>query len=191
MRLAYLPNGSDAATQRYLRAVVATWQGAGLDAQLQILDHAQPLPERGVWLVVSAADITPQLQHWIDDGGRALLLGDDHNKGLAAWHDAQGRVLARHATSGKGQLLRLATALDPRQLPELLAADFPQQLLVLMQDQSIAPGLASAAMLEPVTGAVVDRLPLGRVPLQHGLILLLALCWLAERLVAAYAGRRP
>lgn len=192
MRITLLQDGSDATTQRYLRAIVAAWQRAGHGVELQAIDDAQTLPANGAWLVATAAAITPALEGWVDAGGHALLLAaaDKGMHGLAVWHDAQGRVLARHAASGNGQVLYLTTALDPRHLPELLDADFPHQLFALLQDQPVAPGLSMAAMLEPTAGAAVDRLPLGRVPLHNWLILLLALCWLAERLVAAHAGVR-
>lgn len=189
IRLAFAPSDDDA-TQRYLDGLITTWQDMGHEVQLQALDATQTPSADGAWLVVSATALTAGLHDWIDSGGRALLLADGSSEGLAVWHDTQGRVLARHAPSGKGQVLRLATALDPQQLPELLAADFPQQLLGLIQEQPQIPAWASAAMLKPVTGASVSRLTVGRVGLHNWLIMLLVLCWLAERLVAARAGRR-
>lgn len=184
LRLAGLAAGSDAIAQRLIPALVQSWHHAGHPAHGEVVHSVASLGTHDAWLVTTAP-VMPAVQAWLDGGGRALVFGDDTETGLAVWHDTQGRVLARHAQSGAGQVLRITALPEIQQFPELLEADFPQRLRTLMQGAPAAPGMASAEMLAPTRGPAVAPLPLGRVPLTPWLILALALCWFAERLVAA------
>ena len=71
---------------------------------------------------------------------------------MPAWHDADGSVLARQATSGRGRVIRLERELTPAALPLLLEPDFPRQLLDLLQGPPPAPTRVFAETHAPLPG---------------------------------------
>lgn len=173
----------------WLRAAVAAWNAREpgryrLDAQPLTV----PLGDDARWLAWLAPSPPATVSAWIERGGVALLVGDARPDGDPLWRDADGHVLARSLSSGRGRIIALPAALTPAALPLLLDADFPQRLLHALQGASPAPRRAVAAALEPVrlaqAGASADAPLDGAHPLDPWLALLVAALFLAERILA-------
>jgi hypothetical protein len=173
----------------WLRAAVAAWNVREpgryrLDAQ----PLAVPLGDDARWLAWLAPSPPAAVSAWIERGGIALLSGDARQDGDPLWRDADGHVLARSLSSGRGRIIMLPAALTPAALPLLLDADFPQRLLGALHGASPAPQRAVAAALEPVrlerASASTSAAPGGSHPIDPWLALFVAAVFFAERVLA-------
>jgi hypothetical protein len=179
---------ADHPARPYLQAAHRAWHGAprASDAGVQASDAADvepnTLPEltpdtapaahvdATLWL--SAAPLPPELRDWLASGGRVLAIGasPDDDAGVRLWRGEQGAVL-RGARIGRGELRLLDCPLDPRCMPEVLDAGFPQLLQTWLTPDPPAPDRADAVHVKP---SVVDRT--APEPVQ---LLLPWLAWLA------------
>jgi hypothetical protein len=178
----------------YLRAAVAAWNTREpgrytLDAQP--LDA--PIPDDERWLAWLAPQVPTNVSAWIDHGGIALLTHQNDASADALWRDAQGDVLARVEPRGSGRAIELPHALSPADLPLLLDADFPDRLLAALQGPPAPPTRAMADAVRPkqidaASGAthLFDRAR----PLDPWLVVLIALLFLVERVVATWPRRQ-
>lgn len=183
----YAPDAQGALV--WLRAAVAAWNVREpgryrLDAQ----PLAAPLGDDARWLAWLAPSPPAAVSAWIERGGVALLSGDARPEGDPLWRDADGHVLARSLSSGRGRIIALPAALTPAALPLLLDADFPQRLLGALQGAAPAPQRALAAALEPVqlarASAPTSIVSGGAHPLDTWLALFVAALFFAERILA-------
>ncbi len=187
---------------RYLRAAAAAW--AQLDAPITTDDELPPatppdiapanaaLPPVGtplVWLV--PGELPTPLRDWIQAGGHILFEPATDwplpTPGAVSWRDAEGSVLARSASHGRGRLTRLEHMLAPAELPALLDAAFPRQLHDLLQAPAPAPTRAYADTHTPLAGG--PGFPETPRPLDPSLIWLIVGLFALERLWAT--RRRP
>ena len=179
---------------RYLEAAVAALARTGTRRYaLDIAPQDAPIGEAAQTLVWLGAEPTPAVTKWIESGGTAIVDRQPRAAGTPTWRDASGSVLARAAPLGRGQLVALAPAFAPRELPALLDADFPERLRNLVEGAPPIPTRAPAAAIEPRTGAQAIGLaaaPAASKPLDPWLALAIALLVLAERIVATRA-RQP
>jgi len=137
-----------------------------------------------VWL---GSALPREITAWIEAGGTALVDDQPSATGAPIWRDAEGNVLARVQTLGRGRLVALTAALSPETFPPLLDADFPQHLLDLLQGAPPAPTRASADALRPASApsaALRAETLASAKPLDPWLALLIAVLILIERIVA-------
>jgi hypothetical protein len=183
----YAPDAQDSLV--WLRAAVAAWNVREpgryrLDAQPLTV----PLGDDARWLAWLAPSPPAAVSAWIERGGVALLSGDAQPDGDPLWRDADGHVLARSRSSGRGRIIALPAALTPAALPLLLEADFPQRLLGALHGASPAPQRAVAAALEPVrlehAGTTTSAASGGSHPVDPWLALAAAALFFAERVLA-------
>ena len=179
----------DAASARYVEAVVAAWNTRepgryALDAA--IADKAIPGDAR--WLVWLAPAPPRAVLAWIERGGSALLAhaGD---AGDALWRDAHGAVVARERRIGAGRAIALPGALAPEALPQLLDPAFPAELRTAFAAAPPAPDRADARSMQPArSDGEAVRSPAsaaGARPLDAWLALAIAALFAFERVVAS------
>ena len=186
----YAPSSQPAL--KYLGAAVSALNARGptrysLDAQPQ--DVALDSATRDViWL---GADLPPAMTAWIEAGGTALVDHQPQSSGAPVWRDADGDVLARIESRGRGRIVTLTGAFSPQTLPALLDADFPQRLLALLQGPEAAPTRAPADVVRAGQGtaiataaATASAMPASTKPLDPWLTMLVAMLFLIERVVA-------
>ncbi len=182
------------AAMRYLRAAQAAWKGDGATTAAASSEAliTQPLPANTrqlIWLAPGA--LPAAIDAWVREGGAALLDRDTTLANLPAttvlWRDATGAPLVEGAAYGKGRVMRFTRELTPQELPVLLEPDFPQQLRTLFDPPGVAPTRVLASTHEPLTGG--PPFPQSPRDLQPWLVLLIALLFLAERLLATGARR--
>lgn len=176
-RLRLQADAAHAAALRYLRAAERAWQPG---------DSA---PEVQVWLQGGA--LPAALRQQVDAGSTALLAADAQppvdTTMHPLWRDETGETLVEGGALGRGRLLRFTRALQPQAMPQLLDAQFPQQLRELLQPTPPEPARADARSHAPQTGARAHA-PLPR-DLQPWLALLIALLFVLERWIATSARR--
>lgn len=179
---------------RFLRAAALAWHDAdALSSEaFSAGPAAQPLDPQArhlVWLV--PGELPAPVRAWVEAGGVALLDASVEaalpDTATAWWHDAHGAPLVEGGRSGQGRLLRFTRELSPRQMPQLLEADFPRQLRELLDGPAPAPASALAVDHAPDTGAAGHPQPPRE--LRPWLALLIALLFLVERWLATSRRR--
>lgn len=170
-------DAAHASALRYLRAAERAWQTR---------DNA---PEALVWL--QGGPLPPALRRQVEAGGTALLASDVQLPADVAlhplWRDEAGETLVEGGALGRGRLLRFARPLQPQAMPQLLDAQFPQQLRELLQPMPPEPSHADARTHAPLTGARAYASPPRE--LQPWLALVIALLFVLERWIATRARR--
>ena len=176
-RLRLQADAAHASALHYLRAAERAWQAG---------DNA---PEVQVWL--QGGPLPPALRREVEAGGTALLASDVQLPADAAlhplWRDEAGETLVEGGALGRGRLLQFARALQPQAMPQLLDAQFPQQLRELLQPMPPEPSRADARTHAPLTGARAYASPPRE--LQPWLALVIALLFVLERWIATRARR--
>jgi Aerotolerance regulator N-terminal len=173
----------------FIRAAVAAWNVG--EPGRYVLDSAPIGTAIGVdvrWLIALSPDLPAEIAGWIEHGGTALVERRSASVATPVWRNESGKVLARTSANGNGRLIELAPALTTQDLPELLDGTFPQRLVELFRPPP-APTRALAAMAKPLQG-MVDAAP-ARQALDEQLALLIAILFLAERVVAARSRKQP
>lgn len=179
-------DGSDAvrASLRVWHAVAAAWQTeasadiAALDAPLPALTADTLL----VWL--ADAPLPAAAQAHLASAGRVLLATPVDGSTPALLDNGEGSPLL--ARSGDGRF-HLAQPLTPASAPAVLEADFPARLLQALQPR-VEAARADAADHAPVSGAPALFAPTPQ-PLAPMLIVLIALLFVLERLLAHWSHR--
>jgi hypothetical protein len=177
-----------AAALRYFRAAADAW---GAAPQFSA-EASAALPPRGAVLVwLTPGPVPADVTDWVSAGGTALL-GSAAEVAMPAataslWADETGETLAEGGMLGAGQLLRFTRPLEPAAMPELLSPDFATILRDLVAPPAPPPARMVAAAAEPVAG--VAPFPLPPRELAAWLGVLIALTFLAERLLASRARR--
>ncbi len=183
---------ADAASSlRYVRAVQQAWHPqAALDSGSDTLPFTGN--DRTVRLWLSSKPLPSELTAWAGNGGR--LLADARTPVPAdaqrqpIWRDdATGALLLERISTGDGQWLRWASALDPALMPALLDPTFPSQLQRHLQPVP-TPRRALAENLHPDTGGAAYPQPARE--LAPWLVLAIALLFLLERWLASAPRRR-
>jgi len=179
----------------YLRAAIAAWNVRepgryALDAQ----PTTAALPDDAHWLVWLAPDFPASLAAWIECGGVALVAHHAEADATPLWRDRDGRVLASGQPLGAGRIIALPHAFAPADLPSLLDATFPEQLLAALRGIAPAPDRAFAATVEPDhdgAAAAATRAPSGHdaTPLDAWLAIAIATLFALERIVATSRRR--
>lgn len=179
----------------YFRAVHSAWQAelkAGDKMPLDSADISLPLTPNVTTLVwLSYGELPAEIRDWINKGGTLIVSKDsvvpEIKSGVAAWRNEAGKALLLAAPLGQGRVLQWKQDLKPAAMPELLDADFPQDLMSLLQAKPLAPTQALANTQTPLTGAKAGP----EVPqsLQTWLALLVALLFLLERWLANSSRR--
>ena len=179
----------------YLRAVVAAWNMR--EPNRYTLD-AQPMtataPDDARWLVWLAPDFPSSLTSWVERGGVALVAHRTVKDATPLWQASDGSVLASEQSLGVGRVIALPNALAPSDLPLLLDADFPNQLLAAFRGEPPAPDRAFAAAAEPdrVGAGVAATSARGgnnAVALDAWLAIAIAVLFALERIVATMRSR--
>lgn len=176
---------------RYMHAVQQAWHpqtalDSGNDTQaFTAKDHVVRL-----WL--SSNPLPPELIAWAGNGGRLLVDARTpvpaNTQRLSLWRDdATDGLLLERISTGDGQWLRWASALDPALIPALLDPSFPSQLQLHLQPAP-TPRRALAESLHPDTGGAAYPQPARE--LAPGLVLAIALLFLLERWLASAPRRR-
>ncbi|GAA4865354.1 BatA domain-containing protein [Luteimonas vadosa] len=190
---------------RYLRAAAEAWAATSVDSgvgsgertpptALVVGNPDDPLPPGATalaWLV--PGPLPASILGWIEGGGTALLdsqteVAGMETKAIAQWRDQDGAVLVRGMPMGRGRVLQWTRPLAPAAMPALLDAGFPAQLRALFAPAMQAPGRVSSSAYSPRTG--MAAWPERPKALSHWLVLLVAVLFLVERLVAANPRRR-
>lgn len=172
-----------------VRALAAAWQADGMTLQLDIAPRTAPLPPPPAWLLWLGAPTPPGLDAWLRRGGSMLLTLHDtaHSSdaaGSVVWADDNGAGILRERLLGAGRVLSLAGPLRIDAVPALASPDFPRQLAALLRGPPPAPDRAPAASVAPLTLPSAHP-ALGRPqPLSPYLAVVIALLFLAERVVA-------
>ena len=184
----------EAASLGYLRAIEKAWNHTAPGRyRLDIQPLGAPIPETIDWLFWLAPS-SPALEHWLERGGVALLSNADDADGVPLWRDRGGRVVARMNRRNGGRLITLAGALLPAELSILVEADFPERLLRALEGAAPAPTAADARVLQLAgsTDPTLTSRPMLRTPrpLDSGLIVLIAIVFLGERLLSSHRSRR-
>ncbi len=178
----------------YFRAAATAFAEPGKPAAFDAAPADNSVPKTARYLVwLSSAPMSAPLLDWIETGGVALLAMDAPSPVEGAqptvWRDAEGAPLATAGRFGKGRVLSLVRALEPRAMPALVEADFPEQLWTLLAPPP-APNRVAAADYAPdvraTAGATYNPHP---VSLRPWLALLIALIFAAERWLATRRDR--
>jgi Aerotolerance regulator N-terminal len=184
--LRYAPDRESAVT--FVHAAVTAWNVDEPEHyRIDSASIATPIGSEARWLIVLSSDLTSEVSDWVRNGGIALIDHRPDSSAAPLWRDESGKVLARAGAIGKGQLVELVPALTPKDLPELLDATFPQRLAELFR-QPPPPTRGVAELAKPQRGNV-DATP-AKQSLDEPLALLIAVLFLAERIVAARSRRQ-
>jgi len=163
------------------------------DRQVDIASSAQPIPATARWLVwLAPGELPAPVRRWVEAGGTAVLdersVLADSMPLVAAWRDADGRVLANYATLGGGRVIRLTRPLLPAANADVLDAQFPARLRALFDGPSPPPQRALAAAIRPLAGGrTYAQAP---QPLDPWLAMFAAGLFVLERWFASSARRR-
>jgi hypothetical protein len=168
---------------RYLRAAAEAWG----DKPQFAASTATDLPEGDrvlMWLIPGR--VPPKVIDWVSAGGTAVL-GEGAqvimpDTTAALWRDELGNTLVEGAPLGAGRLLRFTRPLAPSAMPELLDANFAARLRDLITPPAPPPARVAAKAFAPSAG--VPPFPLAPRELSSWLGVLIALIFLAERLLA-------
>lgn len=178
----------DGTAQMVARALLAAWRADGLVLAVDEAADGVPVPE-GTSMLIAGTAIDTALSARIADG-LTLLRGDAADQvGEVLLRDDLGQPLLRRQRVGRGQIVTLAGALDPAQLPALRDPQLPQRLLPWLRPALPTPDRALAASVAPLRGAA-DAKPRA-VPLLPWLTPLIAALALLERVLATRSAREP
>lgn len=174
---------------KYLRAAAVALDAEGsAHFALDTATQDAALPDANTTLLWLGTEPTPAVRSWIESGGTAIVDHAPRAAGAPVWRDADGRVLARAEPLGRGRLVTLESAMLPQSMPQLLDAEFPHQLLALVEGEPRAPTRAPASAMAPAhANPVSATTPASRAmpkPIDAWLALALAALVLAERIVA-------
>jgi len=165
-----------------VRALAAAWQVDGTAIQWDIAAPDAPLPTTPGWLIWLAGPLPPGIDEWVRRGGSVLASRQAAGGGTVVLRDATGTAVLRATELGKGRLLTLEGPLRASESAALTAPDFPQALRELLRGPPTAPDRAPAASVAPLLSGHPADGP--AQSLDPYLALLLALSFLAERLIA-------
>lgn len=180
--------GASAAPLRYFRAAAAAWQAAdGFTAEA-----GDTLPSRDTVLVwLRPGPVPRSVTDWVSAGGTALLANTAEIAMPAAsgplWSDAGGETLVEGGPLGAGRVMRFTRPLEPAAMPDLLDPGFAAALRELVSPLAPPPARVAAEAAAPTGDAAPYPLP--PRPLSDWLAVLIALLFLAERLLASRRGR--
>jgi len=175
---------------RYFRAAASAWS----DTPRFEASTGADLPPRASVLVWLTPGPVPQaVSDWIGAGGTALL-GDTAQIAMPAssaalWRDGAGNALVEGGVMGAGRVLRFTRPLAPAAMPALLDPAFAATLRDLVSPPARPPMRVSAAAHAPAGG--IAPFPLPPRELAPWLAVLIALVFLAERLLATRRRRFP
>ncbi len=177
---------------RYIQALSQAWHEASDPLPARALTEA--LPSRSdvllVWL--ASGPLPPALMAWIEQGGTAVLAHEatvPSSDERLFWRASDASLAFHAATLGRGRVVHFDRALTPLAQPELLDATFPQVMRRALSPASAPASRAEARAQTPRDGAAAYPTP--PIPLQPWLALLVALLFLAERVLTTVVGRKP
>lgn len=180
----------EAPVETYLRAAVAAWNdGDAPRFRLERDDLAAATTADTALVFLLSGEPDAALLRWVENGGTLLLARAAAADFQPLLGQRDGEAALQWRALGRGRLVAFAAEPTPAQLPLLLDAQFPSLLLSALQAPAAAPDRASAAALQPHSGAV--RSGAGLHDLSSPLALLIAALVCAERLLSALAARRP
>jgi hypothetical protein len=173
---------------RYFRAAASAW---GDTPRFEAIFGADLPPRASVLVWLTPGPVPQAVSYWIGAGGTALL-GDTAEIAMPAsstvlWRDRAGNALVEGGMLGKGRVLRFTRPLAPVAMPELLDPAFAATLRDLVSPPAPPPMRVSAAAHTPTNAAA--PFPLPPRALAPWLAVLIALVFLAERLLATRRGR--
>ncbi len=173
---------------RYFRAAAAAW-GATEKFTAEAGDSLPPRDAVLVWL--RPGPVPASVTHWVEEGGTALLASTSQLAMPAAsgplWADAAGSALVEGGPLGAGRVLRFTRPLEPAAMPDLLDPGFAAALRDLVSSPAPPPAHVAAAAAAPASTAAPYPLPPRE--LTAWLAVLIALAFLAERLLASRRAR--
>jgi hypothetical protein len=181
-------HAADSTALRFFRAAAAAWSDKPRFEAMA--DETLPAQEAVlVWLI--PGPLPQPVTDWVSQGGTALL-GENVEVPMPAttaalWRDEIGETLVEGGALGAGRLLRFTRPLAPAAMPELLDPAFAAGLRELISPRAPAPARVTAAAFAPSAGT--PPYPLPRRELAPWLGILIALIFLAERLIASHARR--
>ena len=173
---------------RYFRAAAEAWSErpefeATADSDLPAKDTVL------VWL--KPGPLPQQVFDWVADGGTALLGNTVEvtmpGAATAVWRDVSGSPLVEGGPVSAGRLLRFTRPLTPAEMPDLLEADFAADQRDLLTPPAPPPSRVDARAFAPSAG--MSSYPLPPRELSSWFALLIALAFLAERLLATRRNR--
>jgi hypothetical protein len=175
--------GPETAGLEYFHAAFGAWQSS--EPKRWTIDDrlvGAQVDAATDWLVWLGPELPAELLAWVRDGGRLLRIEEGAQAGRVVWRDAGGAALARDESVGHGHLIRLLQAVTPERLPALLDAGFPDRLRRLFEGDTRAPTRALGTTVQAQRGSSAGIAP--TTPLETPLLILIALVFLAERLMA-------
>ncbi len=172
-----------------VRALAAAWRASGLNVSLDEAQSDAPPTGTADALFWLGAELPETLLQWARTGGTLIATVPGTAAEDAAGIDAAA-ALPSPMPFGQGRLLLFATALDPNRNPALRDPTLPTRLLALLRHDPAPPDRAPATSVSPlpVAEAISDKV--GATSLETWTALLVALLFLAERLLSLHAARR-
>jgi hypothetical protein len=171
-----------------VRALGAAWTAQGRSIAWDIAASDVPLPPPPAWVFWLAGSVPESLRARARAGARVLVTRVAANAGSVVLAEAQGADL-RAQVLGRGRLLGWTGALRADAEPALLAPDFPQRLWTALATGASVPTSAPARSVAPLVARHDDWAP--AESLVPPLAAVLALLFLAERVLATWSRRRP
>ena len=168
---------------RYIRAATSVWKTPERN-QWQVDDQpaSVPLPSKLDALIWMDGKLPEPVLAWVRQGGRALVVDSPIGHGIPLWRDQQGDTIASEEALGAGHVIHLRGPLVPAHLPDLLDADFPNQLQRLLLPVGKPSDRTYSREVKPER---IDRPYAEKVtPLATLLGLLIAVVFLIERVLA-------
>lgn len=184
----YAPERAAAAI--YLRAAVGAWNEPAVAVDAAPLAQAFDAKARTlIWL--APGPVPAAVREWVGQGGRVLLDAQAHwpeaRFDAPLWRDADGTVRVVGARVGRGQALRFAGPVQPREWPALLQPGFAAGLRDLFAAAPPQPARVAARDYAPVAGGPTFAAP--PLDLRPWLALLGAALFLLERWLATRSRR--
>lgn len=172
----------------YFRAAATAFAEPGKPAAFDAATTDTAVPKAASYLVwLSSAPMPAATIDWIEAGGVALLTqaapSPVDGVQAVAWRDDEGEPVATAGRFGKGRVIRLTRPLEPRAMPALVEADFPDQLWALLAPPPAPTAVAAADYAPGVRAATYNPHPVSLLPWMALTIILLfaAERWLATR----------
>ncbi|SDX63789.1 BatA domain-containing protein [Lysobacter enzymogenes] len=184
----YAPERAAAAV--YLRAAVGAWNEPAVAVDAAPLAQAYDAKARTlIWL--APGPVPAAVREWVGQGGRVLLDAQaqwpEARFDAPLWRDADGTVRVVGARVGRGQALRFAGPVQPREWPALLQPGFAAGLRDLFAATPPQPARVAARDYAPVAGGPAFAAP--PLDLRVWLALLVAALFLLERWLATRSRR--